>query len=323
MVVKCQPATLNYMKINFISIVAPVFNEEEVIEEFYNRTRAMLLDCAFAYEILFIDDGSTDQSLRIIQKINIRDPNVKCLSFSRNFGHASAISAGLDHAEGDVVVIIDADLQDPPEVLPLFFEKWREGYKVIYGVRAKRKEWLVKKFAYWVFYRLFQRLASLENAPLDAGDFSALDRSMVIQLRSMPERNRFLRGMRSWVGHRQCGVVYERAQRFAGRTKYSFRKLVKLAFDGIFSFSYIPLRLATFFGLFVAAVSFLSILAILYLRLARGIIGIPGFSSTIITILFIGAVQLISIGILGEYVGRIYDEVKQRPTYIIKDKIGF
>lgn len=305
------------------SAIAPVFNEEETVEEFYKRMKTVFEQSCYKYEIIFVDDGSTDNSFRIIQQINSRDPNVKCLSFSRNFGHASAISAGLDYADGDAAIVIDSDLQDPPEVLPLFFEKWQEGYKVVYGIRTKRKEGFFKRFAYWLFYRLFKRLASFRDVALDSGDFALLDRSAVLQLRSMPERNRFLRGMRGWIGYKQCGVVYERASRFAGRTKYPLRKLVKLALDGIFSFSCIPLRLATFLGFFTAALAVSSIIIIFYLRVTRGIIGIVGFSSTIITILFIGSIQLISIGILGEYVGRIYDEVKKRPTYILKEKIGF
>jgi dolichol-phosphate mannosyltransferase len=310
------------MKNKLISIVVPVLNEQETLSEFYRRTKDVFLKLSVAHEIIFVDDGSSDDSLRTIQKMHNSDSNVKCVSFSRNFGHASAITAGLNYAKGDAVVVMDADLQDPPEVLPSFFEKWQEGKKVVYGVRTKRKEWLLKRFAYWAFYRLFKRLASLKDVALDAGDFALIDRAVVGQLKQMPERNRFLRGMRSWVGYEQCGVTYERASRYAGSTKYPFKKLMKLAFDGIFSFSYIPLRLATYLGFVVAFIALLGIIIVFYLRIAYGVIGIPGFSSTIIAILFIGAIQLVSIGILGEYIGRIYDEVKQRPTYVIGKKIG-
>ena len=306
-----------------ISIIAPVFNEEAVVHEFYERTRVALETLGNSFEIIFIDDGSQDQTLANIKSLRSADERVKAVSFSRNFGHPVAISAGLDHAAGAVVIIMDADLQDPPEVLPKFLEKWREGYKVVYGIRKKRKEGFLKRFCYWAFYRIFRRLASLQDAPLDSGDFSLLDRVVVEYLKALPERNRFMRGLRSWVGFRQCGVEYERAGRFAGSTKYPFKKLVKLAVDGIFSFSQIPLRLATFLGFFIAFAALVAILVLLYLRLTQGVLGIQGFAATIIIVLFLGAIQLISIGILGEYVGRIYEEVKQRPIYIIKEKIGF
>lgn len=310
-------------KIPFVSVVAPVYNEEESVREFARRMSATLSAYAQRYEILFIDDGSTDNSLSLIAQMHRENPAIKALSFSRNFGHAAAISAGLAYAQGDATVIIDSDLQDPPEVLPDFFKKWREGYQVVYGVRTKRKEWFLKRFAYWLFYRLFSLVAVLDNVAIDSGDFCLLDKEVVFQLRALPERGRFMRGLRSFVGYRQCGVIYERAGRFSGTSKYSFSKLLRLALDGIFSFSYIPLRLATFFGLFVASGAFISILVILYLRVTRGVIGTSGFTSTIIAVLFIGAIQLISVGILGEYVGRIYDEVKQRPIYIVREKIGF
>jgi glycosyltransferase involved in cell wall biosynthesis len=311
------------MNIPSISVIAPAYNEEAVLAEFCRRTAAVLKALTGSYEIILIDDGSTDKSLAVMQDIHKQDSHVKFISFSKNFGHAAALSAGIDHADGAVVAIMDADIQDPPEVLPEFFKKWQEGYQVIYGIRTKRKESFIKRGAYWAFYRLFKRLASLKDTPLDAGDFAVVDRSIILQLRALPERSRFLRGLRSWVGFKQCGVPYERAARFAGETKYSYRKLFKLAFDGIFSFSHVPLRLATIFGFIVAIIALVASIIILYLRLVLGVIGVSGFSTLIISLLFIGSIQLISVGILGEYIGRIYDEVKRRPIYIAKEKVGF
>ncbi len=225
------------MKIPYVSVVAPAFNEEAVLEEFCRRMGTVLSQCATAYEIIVVDDGSTDQSFARVHALHQRDPRIKCISLSRNFGHAAAISAGLDTAEGQVVVVLDADLQDPPEVLPEFFTKWQEGYQVVYGIRKKRKEWFLKRAAYWLFYRIFKQVALLDNVAVDSGDFAVLDRVVVLHLRTLPERNRFLRGLRSWVGYKQCGIPYERASRFAGSTKYPLGKLVRLALDGMFSIS--------------------------------------------------------------------------------------
>ncbi len=309
------------MKTIEISIIAPVFNEEAVIEEFYNRITDVLNRISSNFEIIFIDDGSTDKTLDKIKKMGVQDASVKAVSFSRNFGHGMAISAGLSHARGEAVIIIDGDLQDPPEILPEFITKWKEGYDVVYGIRTKRKEWFGKRLAYWFFYRILKKLSNLE-IPIDVGDFCLMSRATVDQIKTLPERNPFMRGIRSWVGFRQGGVVYERSRRFAGVTKYSLAKLLKLAVDGIFSFSYIPLRLAVLLGFFIAIVDFIVIGVVLYSRIFGG--GTPprGFASTIIVILFLGSVQLISIGILGEYVARIYEEVKHRPLYIVKERIG-
>ncbi len=307
---------------SFFSIIVPIYNEGEVLIELCKRTVAVLEHHAHEYEIILIDDGSSDKTPLLMTELHRNNPRIKCIFLSRNFGQPSALSAGLDYAQGDAVVVMDADLQDPPETLPSFFEKWREGYEVVYGVRTKRKEFFLKRSAYWIFYRLFKSVAELENAVLDSGDFSLLDRKVVLTLRSMPERTRFLRGLRSWVGYRQCGIVYERASRFAGIPKYTLSKLFRLAFDGLFSFSYLPLRFATLLGFSVALFAGVGIAVLLYLRLRYGVLGIVGFSSTLIVILFIGAVQLISIGILGEYIGRIYDEVRRRPMYIIQKTLG-
>lgn len=307
-----------------ISAVVPVFNEDAVVLEFYNRIKKVLEEVADSFELIFVDDGSQDATLQKLKDLRAKDGRIKIISFSRNFGHAMAISAGIEHASGDAVVVIDGDLQDPPEVISEFLKKWEEGYPVVYGIRRKRKEWFGKRLAYWAFYRIFRKLAfaSLSNVPLDAGDFCLMDRQAVEVMKNLPERNRFLRGLRSWAGFRQSGVEYERAGRFAGSTKYSFKKLIKLATDGIFSFSYAPLRVATFFGFFVAAAAFAGIIFALYLRLVKGLVGTIGYYSTLISVLFIGGVQLISIGILGEYVARIYEEVKRRPLYVVKEKIG-
>lgn len=304
-----------------LSVIAPLLNEEEVVLEFYNRTKQALSSLTNNYEIIFVDDGSTDSTLSKLKEIHAQDKNVKVISFSRNFGHPMAISAGLDHVTGDGIMVVDADLQDPPELISDFVKKWQEGYEVVYGVRKKRKEWFGKRLAYWLFYRLLKKASSL-SIPVDSGDFSFLDKKVVNVMKAMPERNRFLRGLRSWSGFRQFGLEYERAARFAGSTKYPFKKLLKLAADGIFSFSYIPLRLAMAAGFLVAGVAFLAILIVLYLRIFVGIVGNTGFASTIIAILFLGGIQLIAVGILGEYIGRIYDEVKNRPLYVVKEKIG-
>lgn len=305
-----------------ISVVAPVFNEEIVVEEFYNRMKKVLEEATLEYEIIFVDDGSYDSTLKKLSVLHNKDSKVKVISFSRNFGHTTAVSAGLEFVSGDMVMIIDSDLQDPPEVLFDFLKKWQEGYKVVYGVRTKRKEWFGKRFAYWAFYRLFKKLSALKDIPVDAGEFSLLDRQVADIIKSLPERNLFLRGLRIWVGFKHCGVVYERSSRFAGDTKYPFGKLLKLALDNIFSFSSVPLKIATMIGFIITSLDFLIILIVMYLRIFYGLIGVPGFSSTIIAIFFIGGVQLISLGILGEYIARIYDEVKHRPRYVIKEKIG-
>ena len=304
-----------------ISVVVPVLNEAKVLAKFHDRLRRILEEHVEEFEIIFVDDGSSDSTIDQLRELSRKDFRVKIISFSRNFGHPMAISAGLDYVSGDAAIIIDADLQDPPEILPEFLHKWQEGYKVVYGVRSKRKEWFYKRLAYWLFYRMLSKLAPL-HIPLDAGDFALLDRDIVNILKLLPERSRFVRGLRSWVGFRQYGVVYERAARQGGWTKYPFKKLLKLAADGIFSFSYIPLRLATILGFLVASTAFLAIVVILFSRLVYGVIGVPGFSSTIITVLFMGGIQLISMGILGEYIARIYEEVKNRPLYVIKEKIG-
>jgi glycosyltransferase involved in cell wall biosynthesis len=272
-------------------------------------------------EVILIDDGSHDASFRLLHELHHRDHRFKVLRFSRNFGHQVAISAGIDHASGEVIMVMDGDLQDPPELLPEFLKKRDEGYDVVYAVRRKRKEPLLKKVAYFTFYRLLQRVAAID-IPLDAGDFSLIDRRVADTLRAMPERHRFVRGIRSWAGFRQVGLEYERDRRFGGEVKYTMTKLLKLALDGVFSFSYLPLRLASYVGLGISLISFAMALFYFLQKLLVGI-DTKGWASTIVIILFLGGVQLLTVGIIGEYIGRIYDEVKQRPLYVISERVGF
>jgi len=301
-----------------LSVVLPVFNEEMVLPSLFERLSSALPMVTKAYEVIFVDDGSRDRSLDLLREIHEKDPRFKYLSFSRNFGHQTAISAGLQETRGDIVAVMDADLQDPPEVLPSFIEKLREGYEVVYAIRTRRKESALKRAMYSAFYRILQFLSDIP-IPLDAGDFCVMDRKIVELLGQMPERNRFVRGIRSWVGFRQVGMAYERQARQAGEPKYTFRKLLKLAFDGIISFSFMPLRLATMAGFIVSGFAFLYGIATLFQKLFTTTT-VRGYSTTVILICFIGGVQLITVGILGEYLGRIYDEVKKRPLFVLKDK---
>jgi dolichol-phosphate mannosyltransferase len=305
-----------------LSVVIPVFNEEETLELLVERLHQALVVVAGGYELIFVDDGSNDRSAEIIRRLHDQDPSVKLLCLSRNFGHQLAISCGLDFAVGRAVVCMDADLQDPPEVLPLMLERWREGYEVVYAVRRKRKENLFKRAGYKGFYWLLNKVSYLD-IPLDSGDFSLIDARVVALLKRMPERNRFVRGLRTWLGFRQTGIEYERAERFAGDSKYGLAKLIRLAFDGLVSYSFLPLRLVSNMGLLVS-VSALSYMA--YLIMGRLFLGqtspVSGWVSTVVIVLFIGGVQLLSLGIIGEYVGRIFDEVKMRPRYVVKDLLG-
>jgi glycosyltransferase involved in cell wall biosynthesis len=311
-----------------ISVVVPVLNEMESIATLYDRVASAAVTWGEAWELVFVDDGSTDQTYTILQDLSQRDPRVKAVSFSRNFGHQAAVSAGLRYARGDAVAIIDADLQDPPEELLHFIAKWREGYQVVYGVRSKRKEGLLKRMAYFTFYRLLARLSPVD-IPLDSGDFCLLDRVIVDALNALPERNRFVRGLRSWLGFRQIGVVYERQARFAGEIKYGFRMLLKLAADGILNFSYRPLQTIGAFGFVVALAAFSTMafyfLAWLFDLKIRGISAsqLPGYTSLILSVLFIGGVQLIALAIVGAYIGRIFDEVKQRPLFVVQSLLGY
>ena len=302
-----------------LSVVVPVFNEEGNLPELYTRLCAVLGTLESNFEIIFVDDGSHDTSIEILTRLAQNDARVSVICLARNFGHQAAISAGLDRTRGAAVIVMDADLQDPPEVLPQFIAKWREGYDVVYAVREHRKESWFKRTSYAAFYRLLQRVANIE-IPLDAGDFCIMDRKVVDLLVRMPERNRFVRGIRSWVGLNQVGLRYERAARYAGETKYSYGKLITLALDGLVSFSYLPLRIISMIGIGVSVVSIL--LAIMY-TIQKIFLGLspPGFPTTIVAIFFLAGIQLITIGVIGEYVGRIFEEVKRRPMYVVRQVI--
>jgi glycosyltransferase involved in cell wall biosynthesis len=303
-----------------LSVVVPVFNEEENIPELYRRLRAVLPQVVQEWEILFVDDGSRDRSWELIRALAAQDPRVRGLRFSRNFGHQMAFAAGLDHARGQAVVIMDADLQDPPELIPELVAKHREGYEVVYAVRvARHGETAFKKLTAKLFYRLLARITAVQ-IPLDTGDFRLMGPRAVEAFRRLPERHRFTRGLVAWLGFPQTGVPYERAPRHAGTTKYPLRKMLRFALDAITSFSHLPLQLATWLGFAVSAFAFFYILVVLALKLAG--ISWPGYTSLMAAILFLGGVQLLMVGLLGEYVGRIYDEVKHRPLYLVAEEVG-
>lgn len=305
------------MKITY-SIIAPIYNEKDNIHELHRRVSTVMKSMEQPWELILVDDGSTDGSTDLIRALAKKDKHVRPVIFARNFGHQIAITAGWDYARGDAVVVIDADLQDPPELIPQMVEKWKEGYEVVYAVRAEREgESWFKLWTASLFYRLIARITDVK-IPLDAGDFRLMDRKVVDVLKSMRERHRFPRGMSAWVGFRQIGVEYKRAARVAGETKYPFRKMFRLALNAITSFSYFPLQVATFFGFFSAGVAILAIPVVIYLR-ASGSQAFFGQATTLIAVLFLGGVQLISLGILGEYIGRLYDEAKGRPLYIVRE----
>lgn len=311
-----------------ISVVVPCLNEEPVLPQLYQRLTAVAASWNEPYEVVAVDDGSVDGTWKRLQEIHARDPRWRIVRFARNFGHQMAVSAGLAYATGDAVIVLDADLQDPPEVLADFLAKWREGYEVVYGVRKKRKESALKRMSYNVFYRLLAAI-SPTDMPLDAGDFCLMDRRVVDILVAMPEQNRFVRGLRAWVGFHQTGVEYERQSRAAGRPQYGLRRLIRLATDGIFSFSTLPLRLATRAGFLVSTLALLGAVFTFVQRIfADWFAGIgwgpvPGFATIVIGIFFLGGIQLISLGIIGEYIGRIYDEVRGRPLWITRETLGF
>ena len=308
-----------------LSVVVPVYSEEDTINEFYSRMRSVLVSLApdLRYEIVFVNDGSTDRSPEMLKELSNKDGNVRVINLSRNFGHQIAITAGIDSAAGDAVVVIDADLQDPPEVIRGMVEKWREGYKVVYGVRSIRKgENAFKLLTAHLFYRLITKLSDF-NLPVDSGDFRLMDRTVVDALKSVREENRYIRGLISWIGFSQCGLEYERDVRYAGETKFNIKKMMKFAFDGITSFSDKPLRLSSKLGMIITAFAFLAMIWLIIGRLIHPERTIQGWTSLLVVVLFLGGIQLISIGVLGEYVGRIYRETKQRPLYIVAETWGF
>jgi glycosyltransferase involved in cell wall biosynthesis len=305
------------------SIVAPAYNEAPILRELYLRIYAVMQPTGETWELLLVNDGSNDGSDEIMRELHRQDPaHVRVVNFARNFGHQIAVTAGMDYARGDAVILIDADLQDPPEVILQLIEKWREGYDVVYAVRAERQgESWFKKVTASLFYRIIYRITDVD-IPLDTGDFRLMDRRVIEAVRAMREQHRFIRGMVSWVGFRQAGVEYVRQERFAGQTKYPLRKMLRFAWDGITGFSYFPLQLATYLGFGIAALSTLAILVVIYLRAFTATTPLKGQATTLVMVLFLGSIQLISLGIIGEYLGRIYDEVKRRPLYIVSDTLG-
>jgi dolichol-phosphate mannosyltransferase len=306
-----------------LSIVSPVYQEEAGIEEFHRRLTATMaaLPAGMTHEIIYVNDGSSDQSLELLRAISANDPRVRVLDLSRNFGHQLAITAGVDDARGDAVVVIDSDLQDPPDVILEMVERWRKGFKVVYGVRISRPgETRFKLWTSKLYYGLVDRLAEVP-LPRNAGDFRLLDRAVIDVLASMPERNRYVRGMVAWVGFQQCAVEYERDPRFAGETNYTFKKMVQLAFDGITSFSDRPLRLATELGAIVTVISFALGLWVVGATVVDPSGGSRGWPSLMAVVLFLGGIQLLCIGLLGEYLGRVYRETKARPLYVIQEVI--
>jgi dolichol-phosphate mannosyltransferase len=299
------------------SIIAPIFNESGNIQELYRRLREVMDSTGEDWEMILIDDGSTDDSVDLIRQYAAQDSRVKPVIFARNFGHQIAVTAGLDYSRGDAIVIIDSDLQDPPEVILDLISKWKEGYQVVYAIRSEREgEGWFKLFTASLFYRLISNITDV-NIPLDAGDFRLLDRQVVNVLNQMREKHRFLRGMSSWVGFRQTGVPYRRAALQVGETKYPFRKMFRLAINAVTSFSYFPLQMATYIGFIAAGLSILAIPVVIAIRLWGTQTPLLGQATTLIAVLFLGGVQLISLGILGEYIGRLYDEAKGRPLYIV------
>lgn len=308
-----------------ISIVVPCYNEEAVLPELFRRLDGVAVTWGMDYEIICVDDGSYDRTWELLKEQNQKDNHWQCLSFARNFGHQTAVFAGLYDADGDYVAIMDADLQDPPEFLAVCLSKLNEGYDVVYAVRRKRKEGVFKRVCYAAFYRLLKSVAEVD-IPLDSGDFCLMTRRVVMALKRMPERNVFVRGLRAWAGFRQIGIEYSRPPRAAGETKYPLRKLVQLAFDGVFAFSSLPMRLATYLGFGALAVSFALILFVVVWKwsglqfLGHYPSEVPGWTSMVCVVLFLGGIQFLILGCMGEYIGRIYNEVKHRPRWIVRER---
>lgn len=307
----------------FISVIVPLYNEEMVIGELYARLTSVLDGFEAPYEIILVDDGSRDNTPGLARRLCLRDRNVKMIRFSRNFGHQASLTAGMDKASGEVVVTIDADLQDPPEVIPEMVRRWKEGYSVVHGVRKKRKgEGVLRGAAIRLFYRLLQGITNIAITP-DSGDFRLMDRRVVEELKRMRERNRYIRGMVSWVGFRQAEVEYVRERRFAGETKYPFRKLLRLAADGLLSLSRFPLHASLAVGLFSTLASAALLLGALIAAYSSPEKAAQGWVFAVLLVWFLGGVQLVAIGILGLYIGRMYDQVNERPIYVTEDQVNF
>lgn len=305
------------------SVVIPVYNEEEVVNECYSRIKKVMDSTNEKYEIIFVNDGSKDNTRQMLKEICRVDGNVKLIDFSRNFGHQSAITAGMNYSIGQAVVVIDADLQDPPEVILRMLEKWREGYQVVYGKRLKREgESIFKKATAKVFYRILARLTEFD-IPVDAGDFRLIDRKVCDALNKMDEKNRYVRGIISWLGFNTTYVEFVREKRYAGKTKYPLRKMLKFATDAVVSFSYKPLRITSYLGMALSGVSFIYLIIALFLKLFNVIDTVQGWMSIVAISLFFNGIVLLVLGIMGEYIGRIYDEVKARPLYVVNEFINF
>ena len=306
-----------------VSVVIPIFNEQENLPELRRRMVLALEKSGEPWELVLVNDGSRDRSAEMIRQYHAEDPRIKLVDLSRNFGHQPAVTAGVHAARGDCVILIDGDLQDPPEIIPDMIAKWREGYQVVLGERSGRSERGVRGIGFRMFYPILRSLTDLPGAP-DAGIFGLMDRRVVEEFNRLPERNRFIPGLRLWLGFKQGSVIYDRNDRAAGKPKQTMRRLIHYAMDAIFSFSYRPLRWVTWMGIFVATITFgLMIIYLIQILTHKGLPVGQGFWTTTFLILFLGGVQMISIGILGEYIGRIYEEIKQRPLYIVRERIGF
>lgn len=305
------------------SLIIPIYNEEETLSEMYRRVKAVMDQLPGTSELILINDGSRDRSLELMKSLHQQDARVCYLSLARNFGHQVAVTAGMNYARGQAIIILDADLQDPPELIPELIQTWQQGYQVVYAQRLKRHRegWLKRLTAYW-FYRILRYLADVD-IPTDTGDFCLMDRQVLNVLNAMPERNRYIRGLRAWVGFRQTSIQFERSPRFAGEVKYTFRKSFSLALNSLIAFSKIPLRLATYVGLLSALFAIVMAALVLYWRFYQPHSPLSGYAAIAVSIFFIGSVQLICIGILGEYIGRIYEEVKGRPLYTLAEIQGF
>lgn len=309
------------MNCKTICIIVPCFNEEDTLPLLIDELNLLAESIPHSIKILFVDDGSSDRTKNILCDACSCEKNYGLISFSRNFGHQAAVSAGLAFAVGDAVAVIDADMQDPPSLLKSMIEKWMEGYDVVYGVRLKRKESIFLKCSYKLFYRLLKKLSNID-LPVDAGDFSLMDRKVVDSINALPEHNRYIRGLRGWLGYKQVGIPYERPARLAGTTKYNFERLLNLALDGIISFSTLPLRLAAWCGIFMSIAGLFLIMGAVWARLVSGVVP-PGWTSLVILFLLFGGIQLTVLGIIGEYVGRIFDEVKNRPNFVVNQTAGW
>ncbi|ACM18688.1 undecaprenyl-phosphate glycosyltransferase, DPM1-like family [Geotalea daltonii FRC-32] len=299
------------------SIVVPVFNEEKVLPETYRRLHEVMEGLNEPYEIIFVNDGSSDRTMFILDNICEQDRHIRIIDFAKNFGHQTAITAGMDYADGDAVVVIDADLQDPPELIPQMIDRWREGYDVVYGKRKERKgETLFKRFSAALFYRLMRKMTDVD-IPVDTGDFRLIDRRVCDALKSIKERNRYIRGIISWLGFRQIGVEFSREERFAGETKYPMKKMLKFAFDAITSFSFKPLKLSSYLGMSLSFFSFVYLMVVVYQKFFTDRT-VAGWASSMVISLFFNGIVLMMLGIAGEYIGRIYDETKGRPLYVVR-----